>query len=520
MTQTESKSATQVDISGRRLAHNTLLNLVGRILPLLVAIFTVPYVIHHLGPDRYGLLSLAYIVVGYFALFNLGIGPATTKFVAELLGKGEIEKLPELVWTALASQACFGLAGGILLAFASPLLVDRVLKIPAELHPQAQTIFLIMAALLPFDFASGSMQGVLGASQRFDLLNAVSIPASTLSYLLPVGALALGFGLPAIVLFLALARLASLAVVIVLCLRLYPELRRVRFDLRRVRSLLGFGGWVAVSGFLIPILTNFEKLAIATLLSVGALAYYVPCYLMMSKVALLPASLATALFPAISYCEGKSGASDALRKLSLNPIKYIVLVMAPVTVAFFLFGGSILRIWLGADFARHSTTLFRVLALAYFIHAFAYVPLTAVNGLGRPELKAKLDLVQTPIYMALCWVLIMKMGLVGAALARLVVTTIDVVCLFAMSKKLVGFSVRDVASSALVKSFAVASIPVVSGLLLVLATIPLSLKLAIFFISLMLYALATWWVALDDQDRLILSGGLQRLAFVGRPYKR
>src|SRR5574340_1605995 len=134
MKPTEATSATHVDVSGRTLARNTALNLAGRVAPLVVAIVTVPYVIHHLGPDRYGLLSLAWIVVGYFALFDLGIGPATTKFVAELLGRGEIEKLPGIVWTALLTQTCMGLAAGVLLALVSPLLVNRLLRIPAELQ--------------------------------------------------------------------------------------------------------------------------------------------------------------------------------------------------------------------------------------------------------------------------------------------------------------------------------------------------------------------------------------------------
>ncbi|HUZ47998.1 MAG TPA: oligosaccharide flippase family protein, partial [Terriglobia bacterium] len=228
-----------VRIGGKVLARNTLLNIIGRVVPLLVGIVAMPYVIHHLGPDRFGLLSLAWMVVGYFALFNLGIGPATTKFVAELLGKGELEKLPELVWTALISQTCLGVVGGILLALASPVLVGRVLKIPADLHPQARLIFLLLAVALPLDFAGGSLSGVLGASQRFDLLNAISIPSSALTYLLPVAALAMGFGLPAIVLFLVLARIAGFALTAFFCLRLYPALgARVAFDLRLVRSLI------------------------------------------------------------------------------------------------------------------------------------------------------------------------------------------------------------------------------------------------------------------------------------------
>jgi O-antigen/teichoic acid export membrane protein len=512
MSREEANLAMQVDLSAWRLARNTALNLVGQIVPLVVAVAAMPYVVRHLGPDRFGLLSLAWMVVGYFGLFDLGIGPATTKFVAELLGKGEIGKLPELVWSALASQTAFGLAAGVVLALGSPLLVDQLLKIPAELHPQAHLMLLILAAALPIDFASGSMRGVLAATQRFDLLNALTVPASSLNYLLPVVALALGFGLPAIVLFLVLARLASLAVLFALCFHLYPALRAwVRFDPRLVRRLLGFGGWVSVSSVLAPILTNFEKFAVATLLSVGALTYYIPCYTMISKVAILPGALATSLFPAFSYCGAKRGNSHLLQKLSVNPVRYILLLMAPVTIVFILFGNDILRIWLGADFSRHSATIFKILALVFFVHAFAYVPLASVNGLGHPEWKAKLDLVEAPLFMALCWILTLRMGLVGVALAKFAVTLIDVVCLFVLSKRLVGFSFRDLTSSPLMKSFAVACIPIIGGLPFAVAAIPLGVELFVFAVSLAFYALATWKVAFDDQDRLIVSGSIQRL---------
>lgn len=160
--------AKALQLDGRILAQNTVLNFSGRIVPLLVALVTVPYVVRHLGPDRFGLLTLAWVVVGYFALFDLGIGPATSKFVAELLGKDEIEKLPELIWTALISQTCFGLVAGVILASTSPLLVYQLLKIPSALHVQAHLIFLIIAVALPIDFSSESLRGCWG--HRNDLI--------------------------------------------------------------------------------------------------------------------------------------------------------------------------------------------------------------------------------------------------------------------------------------------------------------------------------------------------------------
>ena len=225
-TVTEASRAPALKIGGKVLARNTVLNVAGQVIPLLVGVATMPYVIRHLGPDRFGLLSLAWVVVGYFALFDLGIGPATTKFVAELLGKGEIEKLPALVWTALVTQSGFGLLAGILLAAASPTFVNRLLKIPPQLRTEAHWVFLILAVSLPIGFASGSLQGVLAASQRFDLLNAIGIPTLALSYLIPAGALVLGFDLRRIVLFLVVNRIAGLGAYFLLCLRLYPVLGR------------------------------------------------------------------------------------------------------------------------------------------------------------------------------------------------------------------------------------------------------------------------------------------------------
>jgi Na+-driven multidrug efflux pump len=77
--------------------------------------------------SSFGPLSLACVVLGYFAIFDLGLGRATTKFVAEALGKGEEDQVPHLVWTAVTIQAFFGLLGAIVLASITPLLVERIL---------------------------------------------------------------------------------------------------------------------------------------------------------------------------------------------------------------------------------------------------------------------------------------------------------------------------------------------------------------------------------------------------------
>jgi O-antigen/teichoic acid export membrane protein len=399
------------------LARNTVINLVGRIVPLLVGIAAMPYVIRHLGPDRFGILSLAWMIVGYFALFDLGIGPATTKFVAELLGKGKTGELPSLVWTALSTQTCCGLVAGALLAAATPALVGHLLKIPMGLQSEARGVFLILAASLPFSFVGGSLGGVLSASQRFDLLNDVGIPSSALNYLLPVVALALGSGLPAIVLLLVLARVAGLAVTFLLCLRLYPALRTgFRFNRRLVRPLLGFGGWVTVSGAVVPILAYFDRFLVGAVVSIAAVGFYTPPYLISSKLSILPASLTATLLPAFSTSAGR-GDGEWVRNALVRSLKYLLLLMGPAALLLAFFARSILTFWLGARFAAEGTVVLQVLAVGALANSMTYVPYSLLQGIGRPDLTAKLQLLQLPVHLAVAWFLVTRFGLPGAALA-------------------------------------------------------------------------------------------------------
>jgi len=102
-------------ITGGLLARNTLLNFIGQVVPLLVGVGTIPFIVRGLGTERFGLLSLAWVVLGYFAVFDLGLGRATTKFVAEALGRGEDEEIPSIVWTAVTVQSVLGIVGALVL---------------------------------------------------------------------------------------------------------------------------------------------------------------------------------------------------------------------------------------------------------------------------------------------------------------------------------------------------------------------------------------------------------------------
>ncbi len=443
-----------LQIGGKLIARNTAINLAGRIAPLLVAVAAMPYVVHHLGPDQLGLLSLAWIVVGYFAVFDLGIGPATTKFVAEYLGRGETERLPELVWTAVISQASLGVVAGLVLAAVTPFLVDRLLKIPAPLHPQAHLVFLILAFSLPLTLAAGSLAGVLAASQRFDLINAVGVPSSALNYLLPVGALALGLGLPAIVLFLVIARAVALAASFLLCRKLYPALSaRPRFRRELVGPILRFGGWVTVSGTISPALTYFDQLLIGSLISVAAVGFYTPAYTIAAKAGILLGSLSITLFPAFSLSAGRQD-NDWTRKTLIQSLKFLTILGGLAAALLALLARPLLTLWLGARFAARGATPLQILAVGVLLNSLAAVAGSVSWAAGRTDLPAKFHIAELPVHVAVTWLLVTRLGLPGAALAWTLRAGLDFFLLTAAACRLTRTPARVLASRGLGPSIA------------------------------------------------------------------
>src|SRR5215207_2112075 len=71
----------------RSLRRNAVTNLIGQAVPLLVALLALPVLARSLGADRFGVLSLAWAILGYFSMFDLGLGRAVTKLVAEKIGQ-------------------------------------------------------------------------------------------------------------------------------------------------------------------------------------------------------------------------------------------------------------------------------------------------------------------------------------------------------------------------------------------------------------------------------------------------
>ncbi|HWG33958.1 MAG TPA: hypothetical protein VN650_07300, partial [Gemmatimonadaceae bacterium] len=71
-----------------RVGRNALLNLGGLAVPLVVAAIVLPTLTHALGPARFGLLGVSWAFLEYLTLFDVGLGKATVRYVADSIARG------------------------------------------------------------------------------------------------------------------------------------------------------------------------------------------------------------------------------------------------------------------------------------------------------------------------------------------------------------------------------------------------------------------------------------------------
>jgi O-antigen/teichoic acid export membrane protein len=127
------------------LRKNTVWNLLGGGLPLLAAVISIPYCLNRLGSEAFGVLTLIWALIGYFSLFDLGVGRALTFEISRLRSNDSSESIPAALQAGLLLTLLTGLLGAALMYFIAPSLAHDWLKISSKLAPDAQHAFELAA---------------------------------------------------------------------------------------------------------------------------------------------------------------------------------------------------------------------------------------------------------------------------------------------------------------------------------------------------------------------------------------
>jgi O-antigen/teichoic acid export membrane protein len=400
----------------QRVARNSALYFSSLAIPALAAVFLVPVTVRALGPARFGLLALAWAIAEGTGIFDFGLGKATIRFVADATARGS-ERIKDIVLVSAFSQTTMGGVVGLLLFMLAPLLAYRVFGVEPAFGAEAVSMFRVLALHLPVLLGTAALRAALEGAQRFDISTSLRLPGSLASVVVPAIAARAGYSLAVILWIL-------LAVRICLFLLTAGAVRRSLFSDRwtlptgfaTLRAMLRYSGWVAISSALGPILASFDRFVLGSIGGVARLGFYTGAAEAANRFLLIPVTAFSAMLPALAATDARDGRGRALY-VTHAARRQLATLMLPLCLTLFVFAPTILRVWLGPAYGNAAGSALRILSVGIFLTGLAVLPLALLYGSGRPDLPAKINLVQVVVHIPLTIALIRVWGITGAALA-------------------------------------------------------------------------------------------------------
>ena len=409
------------------LKRHTVYNLAGSTVPLLVGLFTVPAFLHLIGTARYGVLALVWVFLGYFGLFDPGITRAATFHLARLHGPTEKKARESVFWTALGVNLVFGILGGIVVYAAARPLFIHFFKMPESMRGEVLASLPWLAASVTLSVTTGVLGGALQAREKFGFVSCTNITNATLTQLAPL-AVAYWHGpdlawlIPTVVIvrtvgaipnFIGIARFLPLGV-------------GGRFDWSRAKTLFSYGGWIAITNLLGPILTSMDRMLIGSILSAEAVAFYSVPFNLVTYASIVPGAVSTSLFPKLSRATQPED-SRRLASETLAALASLLTLMLVVGIAVF---PIFMNVWVGRTFAAHAAQVGLIIMIGVWINGLAFIPFNHLQATNRPDITAKFHAVEVLPFLGILWLGLHYFGLIGAAWAWTLRVTLDAVLLF------------------------------------------------------------------------------------------
>lgn len=343
----------QPDVAKDRFVINVGSNLFYVVLNTGLMVWYVPYLVHNLGIAAYGMIPLANSLVMYTTIVSASLEVSISRFLAIDLNQGNLDKANRTFNTALflSVGVCALLA---VLAAGVIALLPAMFNIPVGMEGETQVLFASMAFTTMAAILSGNFGIASQIMHRFDLRNIVRSLTSVSRIAVVVACFMIW---PASLWHVAAGFFASAAIGlagdVLVWRRLTPQLRIDRRSIDRGQSgaLMSLSGWSAVNQMGLLLLAQIDLLVVNAVFGAEKTGLYGSVLLFPLLISMMMETVLTVLSPAI-MARYALGDSDGMRRLASRSVKLLGIALAVPVGLLCGFGGPLLTLWLGPEFAQ------------------------------------------------------------------------------------------------------------------------------------------------------------------------
>jgi O-antigen/teichoic acid export membrane protein len=401
----------------RTVIKNTVYNNTGYVLQLLISLILIPFIIHKIGIEFFGVWVLLEVIVTYLSLLDFtGIGGAFVKYIAEYHAKKNFKKCSQVVSLGWAYYTVFW----IIMAFLIILLREPILKLfnfPADMF---NTVSLVFIGILVISFIRGSFavfRSVLLGVQRMDITNIIAILASLVNAAGVILFLSMGLGLKGLVMSGLIAAVFTVVLQTVFAYKILPQMKFRPFSLSKdiFKKTFIYGVNIRIASIAELINTHVDKIFLGYFLNTSLVGLYE----LGAKIAKIARSFPEQLLPAILPASSELHALDDtknLHKLYTRGSKYLCLLAFPLVFFVIANASLIMMLWLGKTGYTESALALQVLSVGYVFVLLVSMGRLIARGMGIPQYEMRSSVIVVVLNIGLSIILIIKLGFIGALL--------------------------------------------------------------------------------------------------------
>ena len=360
---------------------NSVWNLFGYAIPTLIAIPSLGFLARGLGPEGFGVYTIAIALVGYAGIFDVGLTRSVIREIA--IHRDNHHERTKVISTSTSFLVLFSCFGAFLLLIFSDGIVNY-LKISGVEHSDIQLAFKLLAICIPLFILNQLWSAILEGDERF-----ISILVSAYY------------------------------------VRNDIKISGVHFCYKTFKRLFFFGGWMTVSNIISPVMVYFDRFIVSNIMGADKVAFYSAPAEVILKLGIIPAAIGRAVFPRLSNIKDFKEFKRNVNKSLL----LMFLICLPVIIIGLLYSGLVLKIWFGENYQINSFNILNVLLIGFFFNALAMIPFSAIQALGKSKITALIHCAELVPYLALLYFMVEKYGLLGAAISWSIRVILDALLL-------------------------------------------------------------------------------------------
>ena len=408
------------------LIKNSTWNIAGFVLPLIVAIPAMGFIGRSLGLEKFGLFTLAYALVGYAGIFDMGLSRAVIRAIA--INSNDENSIKKILGTASVFIFFLGLLATSIVYFNAARIVD-LLSVSQQLREDAiQGFQYLSLAVLPL-LLSTVWFSYLEGDGRFYKLSILKTVTGIAISLGPVLFIMHTASFKFAVLGLVIGRIITVLIAYIYSLEHYRKFI-FRANINTLKELIKFGGWVTISNILSPIMVYFDRFFISNIVGAQSVAFYTAPAEAVSRLLMIPMAVSRVIFPKLSAKH-----SDAAEQTALAS-KLLLAFSLCIACFVIIFAKLLLLLWVGDAYLGEAVTVLRILIIGLIFNSLAQIPNAKLQAAGHSKTTALTHLTEIIPYIAILYTLVLNFGLVGAAIAWTTRVLFDYLALSYLAKKL------------------------------------------------------------------------------------